>query len=59
MKITEIIDSIIAKVNTKAPLANPVLTGAPKAPTASVGTDTEQIATTEFVINELNKTEEW
>ena len=59
MKITEIIDSIIAKVNTKAPLASPVLTGIPEAPTASIGTDTEQIATTEFVINELNKIEEW
>ena len=32
-----------------APLASPVLTGTPTAPTASVGTDTTQIATTEFV----------
>lgn len=59
MKITEIIDNIIAKVNTKAPLASPVLTGAPKAPTASVGTSTTQLATTAFVVNEINKIEEW
>lgn len=59
MKITEIIDSIIAKVNTKAPLASPVLTGVPTAPTANADTNTTQIATTEFVINELNKTVEW
>ena len=33
----------------KAPLASPELTGTPKAPTASSGTNTTQIATTEFV----------
>ena len=33
----------------KAPLASPALTGAPTAPTASAGTNTTQIATTEFV----------
>ena len=33
----------------KAPLASPALTGAPTAPTASAGTSTTQIATTEFV----------
>lgn len=32
-----------------APLASPTFTGAPKAPTASAGTSTEQIATTAFV----------
>lgn len=33
----------------KAPLASPALTGVPTAPTATLGTDTTQIATTEFV----------
>lgn len=34
---------------TRAPLASPGLTGAPTAPTAAVGTNTTQIATTAFV----------
>ena len=34
---------------TKAPLSNPALTGIPTAPTASSGTNTTQLATTEFV----------
>ena len=34
---------------TKAPLADPALTGTPTAPTASSGTNTTQIATTAFV----------
>jgi hypothetical protein len=33
----------------KAPLASPVLTGVPEAPTAAVGTSTTQLATTAFV----------
>lgn len=33
-----------------APLASPVFTGTPAAPTATAGTNTTQIATTEFVI---------
>lgn len=39
---------IQAALNLKAPLANPILTGIPKAPTASAGTNTTQIATTAF-----------
>lgn len=35
----------------KAPLSSPTLTGTPKAPTASAGTNTTQIATTAFVQN--------
>lgn len=35
----------------KAPLASPVFTGTPTAPTAANGTSTTQIATTEFVQN--------
>ena len=34
---------------SRAPVASPTLTGTPKAPTAAVGTNTTQIATTEFV----------
>lgn len=37
-----------------APLLNPVFTGTPEAPTAAKGTDTTQIATTAFVISEIN-----
>ena len=39
-------DALLA---AKAPLASPVLTGAPTAPTADGGTNTTQIATTAFV----------
>jgi hypothetical protein len=42
---------------SKAPLASPALTGTPTAPTASVGTNNTQIATTGFVkstIDSLN-----
>ena len=36
-------------MNTKAPLNSPALTGTPTAPTAAVGTNSTQIATTAFV----------
>jgi len=38
------------KLNNYALLASPVLTGTPTAPTATVGTNTTQIATTAFVL---------
>lgn len=38
-----------ASVLLKAPINNPALTGVPTAPTATLGTDTTQIATTAFV----------
>ena len=38
-------------LSTKAPLASPALTGTPTAPTAADGTNTTQIATTQFVQN--------
>lgn len=38
----------------KAPLASPAFSGVPTAPTASVGTNTEQIATTAFVKSVLD-----
>ena len=40
-------------VNSKANTASPTLTGTPAAPTASVATDTTQLATTGFVKNVL------
>jgi hypothetical protein len=39
---------------TKAPLNSPALTGTPTAPTASVGTNNTQIATTGFVTSTIN-----
>lgn len=55
------IDENQAKVELalKAPLASPALTGTPTAPTAVVGTSTTQVATTAYVIAEINKIEEW
>jgi len=38
-------------VNSKANTISPALTGTPTAPTASAGTNTTQIATTEFVLS--------
>jgi hypothetical protein len=35
--------------NNKAPLASPAFTGIPTAPTAAIGTNTAQLATTQFV----------
>lgn len=40
-------------VSSKANINSPTFTGTPKAPTASVGTNTTQIATTAYVKNEL------
>lgn len=45
---TEFVNIAVA-VATKADLASPTFTGTPAAPTASVSTDTTQIATTAFV----------
>jgi len=42
-------DNIATAVATKADLASPTLTGTPAAPTASVGTNTTQLATTALV----------
>lgn len=41
-------------VDTKAPLASPALTGVPTAPTAAPGTNTIQLATTQFVKTEVD-----
>lgn len=37
--------------NTKAPTSSPAFSGVPTAPTATAGTSTTQIATTEFVMD--------
>jgi hypothetical protein len=42
-----------SSITEKAPLASPTLTGVPAAPTAAVGTDTTQIATTAYVKAEI------
>lgn len=44
------ITNLVSDLAAKAPLASPALTGAPTAPTASLGTNTTQIATTAFVL---------
>ena len=50
-------DTFIGNINdlntNKANLASPAFTGAPTAPTASSGTKTTQLATTEFLNNEI------
>ena len=45
--------TVQTSVNSKADKASPTLTGTPVAPTASVATDSTQIATTAFVKNVL------
>jgi hypothetical protein len=42
------------EVGTKAPLASPMFTGTPAAPTAAANTNTDQIATTAYVQSELS-----
>lgn len=46
--------NIQEQLNDKAPLDSPILTGIPEAPTAEIGNNTTQIATTEYVQNEIN-----
>jgi hypothetical protein len=48
------VSNLSTDLSLKAPLASPTLTGTPSAPTASVGTDTTQIATTAFVNAEIS-----
>ena len=49
--ITDGLGNVLSK---KANLASPTFTGTPKAPTATVGTNTTQIATTAFVKNAID-----
>ena len=48
------VTNLTSDLAAKAALASPTFTGTPAAPTASVGTDTTQIATTSFVNAEIN-----
>ena len=48
------IQASIVGFNTKANLASPAFTGTPTAPTASAGTNSTQIATTEFVTTAIS-----
>ena len=48
------ISNLTTLVGTKAPLANPALTGVPTAPTAAADTNTTQIATTAFAKGEAD-----
>lgn len=49
------ISSLNSSLTNKADLASPTFTGTPKAPTATSGTSTTQIATTAFVDNAVGK----
>lgn len=51
------VDGLQTALNAKAPLASPTLTGTPKAPTATAGTNTTQIATTAFVTTAVSTAE--
>ena len=55
IQITESqVTNLTSDLALKAPLASPALTGTPTAPTAAQGTNTTQIATTEFVVAEID-----
>lgn len=51
--VDDVLAAIRSALDDKAPLASPVFTGTPTAPTASEGTSSTQIATTEFVATAL------
>ncbi len=48
-KLNDNITDLKESLNSKAPLESPIFTGSPTAPTAAIGTNNTQIATTEFV----------
>ena len=52
--LNNVTSSIQTQIDLKAALASPTFTGTPSAPTAAVGTDTTQIATTAFVIDQID-----
>ena len=47
------VTNLTSDLSAKAPLSSPTLTGTPAAPTAAVGTNTTQVATTAFVNAEI------
>lgn len=51
--LSGVTSAIQTQISAKAALASPALTGTPTAPTAAVGTNTTQIATTAFVNAEI------
>lgn len=48
------VQNLLNDISNKAPTASPTLTGVPTAPTAAVGTNTTQIATTAFIKNTID-----
>jgi hypothetical protein len=46
------ITNLTTDLSAKSPLASPTFTGVPLGPTAAIDTDTTQLATTEYVINQ-------
>lgn len=50
MAFLDATSSVQTQLNAKAPLASPALTGTPTVPTATVGTNTTQAASTAFVL---------
>ena len=57
VRLSEALDSIdtdVAALQSKAPLASPALTGTPSAPTPAVDTNTTQVATTAFVVGQAS-----
>jgi hypothetical protein len=53
-EINDEFDSLQTAVNSKANLSSPALTGTPTSPTAAVGTNTTQVATTAFITRLVN-----
>lgn len=51
---TGVVTLAVADVAGAAPAASPVLTGTPTAPTAALGTSSSQLATTAFVLAQVN-----
>jgi hypothetical protein len=51
--VTGVTSGIQTQLNLKAPVASPAFTGVPTAPLAASGTNTSQLATTEFVQQEI------
>jgi hypothetical protein len=52
--LSGITSNVQEQLDEKAPLSSPIFTGTPAAPTATAGTNTTQIATTEFVRTEIS-----
>ena len=52
--VSGVTSAIQTQLNGKAALKSPSFTGTPKAPTASAGTNTTQIATTAYVYRAIN-----